>query len=130
MSYLEGARASASKYFAYHLLQCDNIFSPNPTLRCEHCVPPSYSECEPGAPQELESGRAWTRATETLAGIGAWGCSNEGGNGWVCNGAAAHKGCSSPHGGSGALWPKTEWLRDKAAGMVASLPAHMVLPNP
>ena len=121
VSYLEGARASqsASEYFAYHLLQCDNIFSQHPTLRCEHSVPPSYSDCEPAAPQELESGRGWTRTTETLARIGTWGCSNEGGNGRVCHGAGAvpaqgvqsppFQGDSSPWHVPGVIWPKTAW---------------------
>ena len=128
MSYLEGADARADagmqSYYAYHLLQCDNVFAKLPTLRCEHCVPmpPAHSGHEP-APQIEAPGREWTRMTETLPRSGTWGCSNEGGDGRVCNGAGGVEAEESAE--SGVLWPKTVWLRDEAAALVSSLSPDM-----
>lgn len=128
MSYLEGADARADagsqSYYAYHLLKCDNVFAKPPTLRCEHCVavPPAHSGHEP-APQSEAPGHEWTRVTETLPPSGTWGCSNEGGDGKVCNGAGGVEAEESAE--SGVPWPKTVWLREEAAALVSSLSPDM-----
>jgi hypothetical protein len=119
VSYLEGADARADagsqSYYAYHLLHCDNVFAKPPTLMCQHSLPP--------APQSEAPARQWTCMTETLPRSGTWGCSNEGGDGRVCNGAGGVEAEESAE--SGVPWPKTVWLRDAAAALVSSLSPHM-----